>query len=1118
MRDLLHSTKLCTEQARRITGSMPCRSRAICRHAVTRWAAVLLMLAISPAQAVDDVAGSLFTLTNTSPAPNGAWSWYEDERAIIDDSDPSNPRLLVSSVSAGSSPESGDIDLLWRDLNTGTQGAFELHDQLQQDDHNSAALYVRPDGRYLAMYSEHGSDPLTRWRISTNPHDPTAWGPEQTLDNGAGTTYNNTYYLPEDNNGAGRTYNFTRTVNYDPNVQASDDDGSTWTNAGKLLTEGGAGDRPYLRYASDGKKIHFIASDRHPRNFQNSIYHGYIQDGVLYNSDGSTIDDNLFDSAGVRPSELTPVFENGTEFNGVDMYRAWTINLEIDNTGNPVGILSARVNDNAQDHRFFYARFDGANWRVNEMAKAGAFLYSAESDYTGLASIDPSNPNVVYMSSTIDPRDGTGTDKYELYKGFTSDFGESWTWGAITENSTIDNIRPVVPEWNGQNTALTWMRGNYNTYVNWDTEVVGLSFAATDPKSLLWRGDAADPKAWDRGVSANWDSGGGTVDVYSNGDEVTFDDSASHYEVHLAESLAPMAVAFNNSGANYTVTGAGIAGLGDLRVIGGGTVTLAGGNHVYTGETRIVRGQLALSGTAQLSGTASIQVGEHGTLDTTAVASGVYTLSGQKLTVLGNFRGNLLATSNSIVEVKPSTSFQGDLTAGSSTVIGAGTITGTLTAQAGTTIQVGQDGLTVQPGGGSVSVIDDFESYSVGNAHSGGSNAFELNGGPWTTNTDGGSGLTAIEDNGSSQHLAFGWNAGQRGATRTGATIANGESGTYYFRIRTDDASPDVSYGLSDVPSGDAFSYGEFEVQIGLVNSGGPTLGARNGGVFEQLVTGLSANTWYDIWLVVDNDTDTYDAYYGTGGDPNGIASATKFADDFGYRNGPSSNDLLTFMTLSNNHEDLKAYVDDISYSSLPPGPTVITGSATLTVDGDYAQNSGALLSLDIATSDEHDNLVVNGVASLAGTLQVALALGSPTLTSGDAFDLLDFDAALGDFDTYDLPPLETGLRWDVTKVSIDGTISVALRLEGDFNGDGFVNLADYTVWRSNLGAMEDAAVLSGNGTQDSVVDAADYVLWRSNFGTTTTELGSAEQITAVPEPASLQLLVIFLVTLLKRL
>ena len=35
-------------------------------------------------------------------------------------------------------------------------------------DHNSAALYVRRDGGYIAMYAAHAADTLTRWRVA-NP-------------------------------------------------------------------------------------------------------------------------------------------------------------------------------------------------------------------------------------------------------------------------------------------------------------------------------------------------------------------------------------------------------------------------------------------------------------------------------------------------------------------------------------------------------------------------------------------------------------------------------------------------------------------------------------------------------------------------------------------------------------------------------------------------------------------------------------------------------------------------------------------------------------------------------------------------------------------------------------
>jgi hypothetical protein len=36
-----------------------------------------------------------------------------------------------------------------------------------------------------------------------------------------------------------------------------------------------------------------------------------------------------------------------------------------------------------------------------------------------------------------------------------------WTWTPFTRNSTMDNLRPVIPKWNDQRTAIVWMRGAY---------------------------------------------------------------------------------------------------------------------------------------------------------------------------------------------------------------------------------------------------------------------------------------------------------------------------------------------------------------------------------------------------------------------------------------------------------------------------------------------------------------------------------------------------------------------------------------------------------------------------------------------------------------------------------
>ena len=231
------------------------------------------------------------------------------------------------------------------------------------------------------------------------------------------------------------------------------------------------------------------------------------------------------------------------------------------------------------------------------------------------------------------------------------------------------------------------------------------------------------------------------------------------------------------------------------------------------------------------------------------------------------------------------------------------------------------------------SLVEDFESYTLGTW-----NTPTTATAVWTSNTGGGTGLVAIESDGSTQHLAFGWNAGQRGAWRATTPIAEGGSGTYYFQVRSEDATPDVSYGLSDAAAPTGF--GDFEVQVGLVDDGDGGNGvfniiARNGGAFEVLDTGLMPNTWYDVWVVVDNLADTYDVYYGTTGDPSTLG--TNIGSGLAFRNGVAANDLNRFWTLANGHEDLNAHLDNIYHNpNAVPEPsalvlTLAAGSLALT-------------------------------------------------------------------------------------------------------------------------------------------------------------------------------------------
>ncbi|WP_425397540.1 hypothetical protein [Aeoliella sp.] len=83
----------------------------------------------------------------------------------------------------------------------------------------------------------------------------------------------------------------------------------------------------------------------------------------------------------------------------------------------------------------------------------------------------------------------------------------------------------------------------------------------------------------------------------------------------------------------------------------------------------------------------------------------------------------------------------------------------------------------------------------------------------------------------------------------------------------------------------------------------------------------------------------------------------------------------------------------------------------------------------------------------------------------------------------------------------------------GDYNEDGIVNLADYTVWRNTLGATVTAGS-GADGDQSGVVDAGDYDVWKNNFGLAATPIVVGSVSTApVPEPQSLVLLTLTAIT-----
>jgi T5SS/PEP-CTERM-associated repeat protein len=187
--------------------------------------------------------------------------------------------------------------------------------------------------------------------------------------------------------------------------------------------------------------------------------------------------------------------------------------------------------------------------------------------------------------------------------------------------------------------------------------------------------------------------------------------------------------------------------------------------------------------------------------------------------------------------------------------------------------------------------------------------------------------------------------------------------------------------------------------------------------------------------------------------------------------------------------------------------PGLSTG--VLTIDGNYEQGAFGELLVELASASQYDQLIVdNDIFVMGGTLSVELIDGFVP-GNGDSFNILDFDDLSGMF-SLDLPALPVFLVWDTTQLHTAGILAVINALVGDYNADGTVNAADYTVWRNAL----ESGNLAADGNDDGMITRLDYDVWKLHFGESLDSGAASTSAQNVPEPSSglLRILVLFLV------
>ncbi len=114
------------------------------------------------------------------------------------------------------------------------------------------------------------------------------------------------------------------------------------------------------------------------------------------------------------------------------------------------------------------------------------------------------------------------------------------------------------------------------------------------------------------------------------------------------------------------------------------------------------------------------------------------------------------------------------------------------------------------------------------------------------------------------------------------------------------------------------------------------------------------------------------------------------------------------------------------------------------------------------------------------------------TISAGNTGVPLEFRLGMREANA-EIDAIVLNLSASLTAAALDDLFTV---LAGDYNGDGQVDAADYTVWRNSLGSQTE---LAADGDGSGEVDEADYGVWRSNFGQT--RGGTSAVASTVPEP-----------------
>jgi Glycoside hydrolase family 44 len=200
----------------------------------------------------------------------------------------------------------------------------------------------------------------------------------------------------------------------------------------------------------------------------------------------------------------------------------------------------------------------------------------------------------------------------------------------------------------------------------------------------------------------------------------------------------------------------------------------------------------------------------------------------------------------------------------------------------------------------------------------------------------------------------------------------------------------------------------------------------------------------------------------------------------------------------------------------LGDGSSFVNGALNMYLNYDGAGGAFGDTSVEAQTDDIAASAVYASVDSSDPNRMIVVAINR-TGSDQSAAIQLDYDRVFDHAEIYRLTSgssdpvrgadvelnLVNAMIYSMPAWSVTTLVLISDGLPGDYNHDGTVDAADYTVWRDSVGQMGDMAA---DGNEDNIVDERDFLLWRDNFGRSEPGSGAGTAAVAVPEPGTLVL------------